>query len=46
MAPFESLSDAIAVYRLPGERFLDELERSIQQAPSGKAGRGDQNHGS
>jgi hybrid cluster-associated redox disulfide protein len=44
MAPFESLSDAIAVYQLPRKRFLDELERSIQDALAEKADRGDQNH--
>lgn len=30
MAAFETLADVIAIYRLPAERFLTDLERSIQ----------------
>lgn len=30
MAPFETLTDALEIYKLPATRFLQELEQAIQ----------------
>lgn len=37
VAPFYTISDAILVYNLPGERFLAELSQAIaKQQPAGR----------
>lgn len=36
MAAFETLSDVIAIYDLPAEMFLSELERAIRLNPVDK----------
>ena len=34
MAEFETVSDAVQVYHLPRQQFLEELQNSIQTAGS------------
>ncbi len=38
MAPFESLSDAARIYRIPFEPFLDELHLAIRGQNGGNGG--------
>jgi hybrid cluster-associated redox disulfide protein len=38
MAPFDTLADVIRIYRLPEDRFLQDLEKAIGATLNGENG--------